>query len=226
MTAKKYFAHLEKEFKINANPTDAVYMKKYMREQFDFFGMKSQLRYELYKAFLKEHGLPELENLDEYVRYLWEKPQRDFQYTGMFIIEKFVKKADESLIELLEYTIINKSWWDTVDYIAARPVGNYFIKFPKQIKPITEKWMDSGNMWLKRSALLFQLKYKKNTDEKLLYAYIERLAEHKDFFIRKAIGWTLREYSKSNPKSVEKFIKSHTLSPLSVKEGMKRILKG
>ncbi|ROL62196.1 DNA alkylation repair protein, partial [Bacteroidetes/Chlorobi group bacterium ChocPot_Mid] len=90
---------------------------------------------------------------------------------------------------------------------------------------VTEKWMKSGNMWLQRSALLFQLKYKKNTDEGLLYNYIERLADHKDFFIRKAIGWTLREYSKTNPKSVEKFIKSHTLSPLSVKEGMKRILK-
>ena len=225
MNAKKYFAPLESAFKSESSPEDAVFMKKYMREQFDFFGMKSQVRDELYKAFLKEYGLPELENLDEYVRYLWEKPQRDFQYVGMFIVEKFVKKANENIIDLLEYMIVTKSWWDTVDWIAAKIAGSYFIKYPAQIKPITEKWMASSNMWLQRSALLFQLKYKKNTDEKLLYDYITRLAEHKNFFIRKAIGWTLREYSKTNPKSVEKFIKSHTLSPLSVKEGMRRILK-
>ncbi len=226
MNAKKYFAPLENAFKNNASPENAIPMKKYMREQFDYFGIKSQQREEIYKAFLKEYGLPELGNLHEYVRYLWEKQQRDFQYTAMSIVDRLVIQADENLIDLLEYMIINKSWWDTVDYIAARPVGNYFIKFPKQIKPITEKWMSSGNMWLQRSALLFQLKYKKNTDEKLLYDYITRLAEHKDFFIRKAIGWTLREYSKINPKSVEKFIKSHTLSPLSVKEGMRRIDNG
>lgn len=201
-------------------------MKKYMREQFEFFGIKSQLRDEIYREFLKKYGLPSLENLNDYLRYLWEKPERDFQYVGMFIIEKIIKKADENLIDLLEYMIITKSWWDTVDYIAARLVGGYFIKYPTQIKPITEKWMSSGNKWLQRSALLFQLKYKKNTDEKLLYDYITRLAEHKDFFIRKAIGWILREYSKTNPKSVEKFIKSHTISPLSVKEGLKRIVRG
>jgi len=226
MNAKKYFGHLEKSFIDNANPADAVFMKKYMREQFDYFGIKSQLRDELYKAFLKEYGLPEIENLNEYIPYLWKKPERDFQYVGMFIVDKLVKKTDEELIDLLEFMITNKSWWDTVDYIAARPVGSYFVKYTAQIKPVTEKWMASSNMWLQRSALLFQLKYKNNTDDKLLYDYIERLSEHKDFFIRKAIGWTLREYSKTNPKSVEKFIKSHNLSPLSVKEGMKRILKG
>ncbi|MFH1050042.1 MAG: DNA alkylation repair protein [bacterium] len=226
MKPKKYFEPLETAFKSKADSKNAVFMKKYMREQFDYFGMKSQIRSDLYKSFLKEYGLPPLENLNEYVRYLWEKSERDFQYTAMFIVTRLFKKADENLIDLLEYMITNKSWWDTVDYIAARLVGDYFIKYPEQIIPVTEKWMASGNMWLQRSALLFQLKYKKNTDEKLLYNYIERLAEHKDFFIRKAIGWALREYSKTNPKSVEKFIKSHTLSPLSVKEGLRRILKG
>jgi 3-methyladenine DNA glycosylase AlkD len=225
MTARKYFEPLEFAFKSNANPEEAVFMKKYMRNQFEYFGIKSQKREELFKIFLKGHGLPELENFDAYIRYLWKKPERDFQYVGMFIVDKSIKEADKNIIVLLEFMITEKSWWDTVDYIAARPVGNYFIKFTEQIKPVTERWVTSGYLWLQRSALLFQLKYKKNTDEGLLYNYIERLADHKDFFIRKAIGWTLREYSKTNPKSVEKFIKSHTLSALSVKEGMKRILK-
>jgi 3-methyladenine DNA glycosylase AlkD len=220
---RKYFSSLELSFQKHASAQNAVPMKKYMREQFDFFGVQSKLREQLYKEFIKEYDLPAIEDIEECIYYLWEKPQRDFQYIGMFLILRLIKNTDDNIIELLEFMISNKSWWDTVDYIASKIAGQYFTKYPEKVTPVTEKWIASGNMWLQRSVLLFQLKYKKNTDERLLFDYITRLAEHKDFFIRKAIGWALREYSKTNPKSVEKFIHSHKLSPLSVKEGMKVI---
>jgi 3-methyladenine DNA glycosylase AlkD len=141
----------------------------------------------------------------------------------MNLINKFIKKMDKKYIDFLENLILKKSWWDTVDYLSAKFVGYVFKKNPELINPYTEKWMKSGNIWLHRSALLFQLKYKADTDEKLLYKYCIELSGSKEFFIRKAIGWTLREYSKTNPESVIKFIKTSELSNLSIKEGLKYI---
>ncbi len=116
----------------------------------------------------------------------------------MDLLAKKAKKAEICRVDLYEYLILTKSWWDTVDYLAARMVGTHFQKFPTITKDYTEKWMDSENMWLQRTAILFQLGYKKNTDLKLLTNYIERLLGSKEFFINKAIGWILREYSKTD----------------------------
>ena len=122
--------------------------------------------------------------------------------------------------------IITKSWWDTVDRIASRLVGFYFREHKELIEPYTEKWMYYGNMWLQRTALLFQLKYKKETDTDLLFGYIQALAESPEFFIQKAIGWALREYSKTAPKTVKQFVDSTLLAPLSKREALKIINKG
>lgn len=131
------------------------------------------------------------------------------------------KKAEKERIDLYEYLIVNKSWWDTIDYSASNLVGVHFQKFPELIQPYTEKWMDSGNMWLQRTSLLFQLKYKKATDLELLTDYIHQLQGSKEFFINKAIGWILREYSKTNAAWVVDFVNSNQLAPLSHREALK-----
>jgi 3-methyladenine DNA glycosylase AlkD len=128
-------------------------------------------------------------------------------------------------IKIIEYMITTKSWWDTVDMVAASLAGKYFIQYPDSIRKVTGEWIKSDNIWLKRSALLFQLKYKAKTDFNLMCEYIRKEASHKDFFIRKAIGWVLREYSKTNSDSVKYFISNTVLSPLSKKEGLKIINK-
>ena len=120
-----------------------------------------------------------------------------------------------------EFMIINKSWWDTVDMIASHLVGTHFKRFPGLIPAYTEKWMASGNFWLQRTALLFQLKYKKETDVELMSDLIKRLAGEKEFFIRKAIGWVLREYSKTDPEIVINFVENQQLSNLSRTEALK-----
>jgi 3-methyladenine DNA glycosylase AlkD len=99
-----------------------------------------------------------------------------------------------------------------------------FTSLLKHQDPVTAKWMDSGNMWLQRSALLFQLRYKQQTDEKLLFRYITELTASKEFFIRKAIGWTLREYSKTKPDQVQQFVAKTPMAPLSKKEALRIIL--
>ncbi len=127
----------------------------------------------------------------------------------------------KKFIRLIEFMVTHKSWWDTIDYIAAWHAGKYFQNYPKEILPVTERWMKSSNFWLQRSALLFQLKYKSNTNFDLLTNYILRLKGEKEFFIRKAIGWVLREYSKTDSEKIKGFVASNDISNLSKTEALK-----
>jgi len=166
-----------------------------------------------------------LKELDEILLALWNEPEREFQYAALFLLEKNTKKLTSEHIELAEKLIITKSWWDTVDYLAANIVGTILKKQPKLISTYAEKWIHSNNIWLQRTALLFQLKYKKETDELLLYRYIRTCISSKEFFIQKAIGWVLREYSKVDPDSVIRFVESEDLPALSRREALKVINK-
>ncbi len=216
-----YLQPLAETFQPNANKEIAFFMKKYMKGQFEYFGIKSPERNALKKEFLQQCGLPDPEILPAVVKECWELPQREYQYVIMEMLERLGKKAEKDRICLYEFMILNKSWWDTVDFIAANLVGPHFRRFPELIKPVTEKWMNSGNIWLQRTSLLFQLKYKKATDTALLSEYILQLQGSKEFFINKAIGWILREYSKTDGDWLREFVKSHSLAPLSHREALK-----
>jgi 3-methyladenine DNA glycosylase AlkD len=218
-----YLIPVQQAFKSHADPEIAFYMKKYMKGQYEYFGIKSPERREILKSFLAENGYPDMAILNEITRDCWEQPQREYQYLVMEILGKMAKKADKQRIGLYEYMLTGKSWWDTVDYIASNLVGVHFIKYNELIKPTTENWMSSGNIWLQRTAILFQLKYKKQTDVELLTAYINRLQGSKEFFINKAIGWMLREYSKTNAEWVKEFVQDNKLATLSAKEALKWI---
>ena len=192
-----------------------------MKGKFEYFGIKSPERRELKKKFLLQYGLPKQENLSTITKESWELPQREFQYFIMEILDRSARKAEKERIDLYEFIIVNKSWWDTVDYIASNLVGAHFQKYPELIDPIIEKWMKTENIWLQRTALLFQLKYKKKTDISLMTDCINRLHGSKEFFINKAIGWILREYSKTDGEWVRSFVQSHQLAPLSKREALK-----
>jgi 3-methyladenine DNA glycosylase AlkD len=135
--------------------------------------------------------------------------------------QRFLKKATPDDLGIIELMITEKSWWDTVDLLATHCAGSLFRNHPELISSVTEEWMNSGNMWLQRTCLLFQLKYKKDTDLELLTDFIERLNGGKEFFINKAIGWVLREYSKTDADWTIRFIESHELAGLSEREGLK-----
>jgi 3-methyladenine DNA glycosylase AlkD len=216
-----YLKPLSLMFAENANTDIAFYMKKYMKGQYEYFGIKSPLRREIKNEFLRSYGLPAISELNDITKECWKLPQREFQYFIMEVLEKVAKKAESERIGLYEYLLENKSWWDTVDFISAVLVGIHFQKYPEQIVPYTDKWMKSGNKWLQRSSLLFQLKYKKKTDLDLMTNYIERLQGSKEFFINKAIGWVLREYSKTDPKWAVDYVGRSKLAPLSRREALK-----
>jgi 3-methyladenine DNA glycosylase AlkD len=218
-----YFSDLTRAFEKHADPSIAAGAKAYMRNKSEFYGLPSQLRRELVKEFIAKSGYPPYEQMEEMVHYAWEQPQREWQYVAMEIVEKALKKADSRLIDLAEWMITNKSWWDSVDFIAPNIAGILFKKFPEIKMQYIEKWMQSGNLWLQRSCLIHQLRYNDTADRALLFNLCERLSDHPDFFIRKAIGWSLRQYSKAFPEAVIDFINNHQLSNLSRKEALKVI---
>ncbi|MCX6583887.1 MAG: DNA alkylation repair protein [Candidatus Aminicenantes bacterium] len=220
-----YVTSIKEKFQAAADPVKALPMKKYMKNLFEFLGITKPQRIPLKKEFLKKERLPGVERLEGIIKQLWELPGREYQYFGFELVEHYRKQLKEQDIDLLEYMITNKSWWDTVDFIAANLVGTHFKRFPHLVGPYTAKWLASGNMWLQRTALLFQLKYKAGTDVELMFQIIRQLADSKEFFIRKAIGWALREYSKTNPAAVIKFVESHPLSNLSKREALKVIAR-
>lgn len=219
----KYFDSLRPAFENAADPDYAAGMKNYMRAKFDYYGIRASIRDAIIVDFLKKNPVKTIEDPIGLIEFCWKQPQREWQYTGMQILSKFAAKADDRYLEIAEFMVINKSWWDTVDFIASNIVGAYLKENPGQIDTWINRWMISENMWLQRVCLLFQLKYGSNTDTELLFSLCKQLAGHQDFFIRKAIGWALRQYSKTNPAEVRAFVNSTHLSPLSAKEAMKVI---
>ncbi len=223
----EYVQLIKTTFQNNSNSDDAFHMKKYMKNKFEFYGIKSPLRKEISKPFLKKETLPDVNEISEIIKILWNEPQRELQYFAMELLFKYSKllKADDYF--LFEFMITTKSWWDTVDFIASNNVGTHFNMHPKLKNTVLEKWICSDNMWLNRTAILFQLKYKQHTDEELLFSYVLKHIDSTEFFHRKAIGWSLREYSKTNPKAISEFVNKHQnrLSGLSKREALKVINK-
>ncbi|MCD4665749.1 MAG: DNA alkylation repair protein [Bacteroidales bacterium] len=216
-----YLHSLSHAFESNAVAENAFFMKKYMKGKFEYFGIKTPIRRDITKKILKSNGFPKAGELENVVRDCWQKPEREYQYFAMDLLVKLMKKADKKRIGLYEFLVMNKSWWDTVDLIAAKLIGTHFRRFPDLITLYPEKWMLSKDMWLQRTAILFQLHYKKETNLDLLTKHIRELQGSKEFFINKAIGWILREYSKTDTDWVIRFVNNNELAPLSKREALK-----
>lgn len=210
-------------FEENRNNDNAVPMQNYMKNLFPFLGIKTPLRRKLTSLFYKETEILKQEINLEFVKQLWMKDEREYQYAAQDYLVKSMKKINISHMAFIENLITTKSWWDTVDVLAPHLVGKIAKETPYIIEGNIHKWAYGEHLWLKRSSILFQLKYKKETNEPILFKYITANADSKEFFIQKAIGWALREYSKTNPDSVRQFINETTLSKLSVREGSKYI---
>ena len=213
---------LENAFKENQNTGNAVAMAKYMRNNFTFFGIDTKERRTILKSIWKENKLVVDLKAREIAVILFAKKEREFHYCAIEIITKQLKRnyKQEDII-LIEKLITTNSWWDSVDSIAKNILGQYLLEHPNKIIPIIERFSNSKNIWLIRSVILFQLGYKTNTNFDLLKSECEKHKTSKDFFIQKAIGWALREYSKTNPENVKNYVNSSNLMPLSQKEALK-----
>ncbi len=197
----------------------------YMKHHFEFYGVATPERRLAVREIIADNGLPTAASLSGVVKELWKMPHREMQYGAIDLMERSRKTMKESDIDLYEYCITHKSWWDSVDAIASHLVGDYFKKFPQHTDERVSEWIVSDNMWLNRTAIIFQIGYKQKTDTKLLERAIIPHLQSKEFFLQKAIGWALRSYSYVNPDYVRETVERLELKPLSVREAMKAILR-
>ncbi|MFH7242649.1 MAG: DNA alkylation repair protein [Spirulina sp.] len=216
-----YLAPLKARFEAAANPDQAEPMKKYMRNQFEFLGIKSPAQADLFKQFVAEYGLPNPDQIEAVVKDLWGWPAREYQYVALLILGKQQKHLTPDIVPCLEYLITTKSWWDTVDSLASHGVGKLLRQYPNHRDAVINPWRQSDNLWLRRTTLLFQLGYKAETDTQLLFSLVEENQDSSEFFIQKAIGWALREYSKTAPEAVQDFVSGAALASLSQREALK-----
>lgn len=200
----------------------AAAMKAYMREQFDFLGIPTPVRRAAVSALLK----PPLggEALKQAAAALWALPQREFQYVAIDLLARQWKVLGIGDIAALLGLAQQHSWWDTVDGLAG-VVGDIVRAGRVAGQPVMDAALRHENLWVRRIAMLHQLGWRNETDAGRLFAYALHLAPEPDFFIRKAIGWALRDYARHAPDAVRDFLarSDGQLSPLSVREAAKHL---
>ncbi|MCI5083506.1 MAG: DNA alkylation repair protein [Saprospiraceae bacterium] len=219
------YEQLLAHFQAHADEDQAGPMAKYMRNQFSFLGIKSPLRKELSKSYLKKYGRPEGEALQQFCRACFASPFREMQYFVGDMMIPIAKKVDSSFMPLYVKLVLTKSWWDTIDFIAPRLMGGILLREPELIELYPKQWIRSDNIWLQRCAILFQLHFREKTDADLLFEFILSRKDSDEFFVQKAAGWALRQFSKLNAKAVMDFVAQHDLPALTEREGLKWLQK-
>ena len=198
-------------------------MSQYMKNKFDFFGIASQPRKEVYSNWKK--SLPKKMSSEvkwNLIYELWSKEEREFQYAAVDWLNSWSKaELSENDFTHLKFLISNKSWWDTVDLIASNYLGKLGQKHPDMMLKVIEEWSDEDSFWLHRATIIFQLKYRDKVELETLSTQILRFKSNKEFFIQKAIGWSLREVAKSNPDWVIEFISKNEITGLAKREALK-----
>ncbi len=229
MPLQHFVQNIQDCLQANASSESASAMRAYMRDQFDFLGIKTPLRRQLLAQILQATGkskfsAPEVLQLAD---LLWELPQREYHYIAVDLLaqhKKILRLQDVSaLIQLAQ----KKSWWDSVDGLAA-VIGD-IVFLTRARSPDAQDTMDQAllhsSMWVRRIAMTHQLGWRLQTDTARLFLYALQLAAEEDFFIRKAIGWALRDYARWQPDQVRDFVTAHQIhfSALSVREALKHL---
>ena len=210
---------LKKELKAVAIPNDAMAMKAYMKNKFEFLGVKTPARRKLAKVFFKQHTDSVIDW--NFINEAWNNPYRELQYVALDYLEIRKKILAPSDLPRLKKLAQTKSWWDTVDFLD-RLVGSIIARFP-ETKATILSWSCDEDIWLRRLAIDHQLLKKEETDTELLEKILVNNLGQTEFFINKAIGWALRDYSKTNPDWVRDFIERYRaeMVALSIREGSK-----
>ncbi len=209
-----------------ADPVRAEQMARYMRDQFAFFGIGSPDRRRAVSDVTTAARRSDASSLLAFADLCWAAPERELQYVGADALRAGRATFTPDHLDRLASLITTKSWWDTVDVVAPYQVGSVVQRHPDAAQ-VMDEWIASDNIWIARSALLHQLHYKERTDADRLFDYSLQRAADTEFFIRKAIGWALRQYSKVAPDAVAAFVDEHEaeFSGLTVREARKHLAR-
>ena len=217
------FLILEK-LSAQSNPIRARQMEAYLRNQFTFYGVMSGPRKEILKSMKTQLNRLSPNQKRELVLQLWNEKHRECQLFAIDWMMKWpLKEIVETDLDLFEKLILEKSWWDSVDGIAPNMVGKYAKKFPVLMDNRLASWTVHESFWIRRTCLIYQLRYRNTTDLQKLNFFIHDFKSDKEFFIQKAIGWSLREVSKWNPLWVSEVVNKENLVGLAKREATKYI---
>lgn len=208
-----------------ADPAKAAPMARYMKTSMPFYGVQKPERESMYKEMRRRFVPSTREEYELGILSLWKLPHREEKYAAIEYARQHPAFIRMDSLPLYERMIREGAWWDFVDDIAANLVGRAAQDDWKRMKPVLDRWIQDPDLWIRRSAILAQLRFKEKTDSETLFRYCRlRSAEH-EFFIRKAIGWSLRQYARVAPDAVRGFLRENRsrLSPLSLREAGKHL---
>jgi 3-methyladenine DNA glycosylase AlkD len=211
-----------------ADPAKAPAMQAYMKSAMPYLGVQSPQMRALCRAVFAQHSLASFDEWRDTVLALWRQARyREERYAAIALTGNRHYRAYQRLetLPMYEEMIVSGAWWDYVDDLATHRIGRLLSLYPQPMRETMLAWSRDANLWKRRTAILCQLSFRTLTDEVLLFACIAPNLSEKDFFIRKAIGWALREYAKTRPDAVRRYVREHedTLSPLSRREATKHL---
>jgi 3-methyladenine DNA glycosylase AlkD len=228
LTPALVLARLRAAFAEAGDPAAAVVMQRYMKSQMPYHGVKSAPMRQIARAVFAGVPLPSAAAWRRLVLHLWRQARyREERYAALVLVADRRARSYQTLeaLPMYEEMIVTGAWWDFVDDIAGHRLGPLLERHPREMKRLMRAWSRDENMWKRRSAILCQLFRKKETDLALLYDCIEPSLSSREFFLRKAIGWALRQYAWTDAKEVARYVRVNEsrLSGLSRREALKNI---
>ena len=228
MIDKVLVAAVRRELKAAADPARAPAMRAYMKSAMPYYGVGSPGQEAIWKKLFRPKAIPDAASWRETSLSLWREARfREERYGAIALTGQKAYRDWQTLdtLPMYEEMIVTGAWWDYVDHLAGKRIGPLLGNYPAQMSRLMRRWSRSNDMWKRRASIICQLGFKERTDLDLLYDCIEPNLDDREFFIRKAIGWALRQYAWTNPKEVKRYVRAHAdrLSGLSTREALKNV---
>ena len=226
MTSSSAAAAAREALSAAADPDKAPAMQAYMKTEMPFYGVQTPIRRGIARDLARRFPPADAPEYGALVLALWAGPSREEKYLALDLAQRFRTFIRPAQLGLYERLIREGAWWDLVDGVASRLVGGALAHEPEGVAPVLDRWIDDPNLWIRRAAIIAQLNRKGDTDAERLFRYCLARAHEAEFFIRKAIGWALRQYAKTDPDAVSHFLRAHreVLSNLSYREASKHLM--
>ncbi|MEU4573079.1 DNA alkylation repair protein [Nonomuraea sp. ATR24] len=209
-----------------ADPDKAAAMQSYMKSPMPFLGVQAGPRRTVLRRVFAEHRLDTAPEWRRAVLDLWREAEyREERYAAVQLSGHHLYRDFQTLytVPMYEEMIVSGAWWDLVDELATHRIGGLLAAYPDTMRPLMLEWAHDADLWKRRTAILCQNRFRERTDTALLFACIEPSLSDNDFFARKAIGWALREYAKTSPREVVRYVRAKGLSGLSRREALRNL---